>query len=346
MNPDLTRAPTTDPAQIIRYRDRQYAAELLAVALLHLDFFSWLDQHPGASTETLQKQFQLASRPCDVLLTLLRANGFIVSAQNSHQLTSLAQEHLVKGAPHFLGPYYAPIADTPIVQDYLNVLSSGKPANWQAHDDGADWHASMLDDSFARDFTALMHCRGLLFGQKLAQALASQLTDRTHLLDVGGGSGIYAATMVAAHPHLRATVLEQAPVDAIARKEIDQHGLADHLTVHTADMFAAPWPKAADVILFSNVLHDWDVSEVHRLIEQAADTLPSGGLLVIHEVFINDDKNGPIPAAEYSALLMCITQGKCYTHAEYANLLDAAGFDVGPYQDTVADRGYMTAVKR
>ena len=78
----------------------------------------------------------------------------------------------------------------------------------------------------------------------------------------------------------------------------------------------------------------------------SAQTLPPGGLLVIHEAFIHNDKSGPLPVAEYSALLMNITQGKCYTPDEYGAILEVFGFEVGAYHDTVADRGFMTAVKR
>jgi len=43
---------------------------------------------------------------------------------------------------------------------------------------------------------------------------------------------------------------------------------------------------------------------------------------------------------------MNITQGKCYCPKEYGLILEELGFDVGPYQDTMADRGFMTAVKQ
>lgn len=347
MNSELTKHPTTDPAQILRYRDRQYAAELLAAAIVHLDLFTWLAEESGADTETICQKFELAPRPADVLLTLCRANGFVVTNEDDwHELTPLAREHLVKGSPWFLGPYYAPIQDTPIVRDYLKVLRTGKPANWQGKADGADWHESMMSAEFARGFTALMNCRGMAFGQALAQKLTPLLDGRSRLLDVGGGSGIYASTMLAAHEQLSGTVLEQAPVDAIAREEIARHGLAGRLSVETADMFADPWPDGADVLLLSNVLHDWDFPEVRVLLEKSSDVLPSGGLLVIHEAFLDNDKTGPLPVAEYSALLMNITQGKCYTPDEYGAILAELGFDVGAYQGTIADRGFMTAVKR
>lgn len=346
MSHPLTVLPTTDPAQILRLRDRQYGAELIAAALLHFDFFSWLNQNDGVTDADVCRHFNIAARPTDVLLTLCRANGFITTgAQGCHHLTPLGREHLVKGSPWYLGPYYAPIKDTPIVQGFLKVLSTGKPANWQAKSDAKDWHESMLDEEFARGFTELMNCRGMIFGQYLAKAVTSLLGERRHLLDVGGGSGIYSSTMVAAHPQLSATVLEQPPVDALVRKEIAKHGLTDRVQVASGDMFAITWP-ATDIILLSNVLHDWDVPEMRALLVKAAEALPTGGLLIIHDAFIRDDKTGPHPVAEYSALLMNITQGKCYSPAEYGAVLAELGFDVGPYQDTIADRGFMTAVKR
>lgn len=346
MNPALTLLPSSDPAQLLRFRDRQYSAELIATALLHFDFFTWLCQNDGATSDAIVVHFGFIARPLDVLLTLCRASGLVsTDAAGGHHLTAQAREHLVKGSPWFLGPYYAPIKDTPIVQGFLQVLRTGKPGNWQAKSDAKDWHESMLDPEFARSFTDLMNSRGMVFGQFLAKGITPHLGQRRHLLDVGGGSGIYSSTMVAAHEQLSATVLEQSPVDAIVRKEIEKHGLTDRVQVVAGDMFQVAWPQA-DIVLLSNVLHDWDVAEARALLVKAAETLPSGGLLVIHDAFIQDDKAGPMAVAEYSALLMNITQGKCYSPAEYAELMSGLGFEPGAYQDTVADRGFMTAVKR
>ena len=343
MSHPLACLPATDPALLLRYRDRQYAAELIAAALLHFDFFTWLQRHPGMSPAGICQEFSWATRPAGVLLTLCRASGLITTGTDGGQtLTLLAEEHLTKDSPYYLGPYYAPIRDTPIVQGFLKVLATGKPANWQAKSDHSDWHTSMLDPVFAQSFTDLMNCRGITFGQHLAKALTPMLAERRRLLDVAGGSGIYAATITAAHPHLTATVLEQAPVDAITRREIARHGLADRVHVATGDMFTVGWPEA-DALLFSNVLHDWDLPEIDLLLGKAATALSSGGMLIIHDAFIDDDLSGPLPVAEYSALLMNITQGKCYSAAEYGSRLLAHGFVPGPWQATVADRGFMTA---
>ena len=112
MNPILAQQPATDPAQILRYRDRQYAAELLAAAIVHLDLFSWLKENAGASTEALRAHFGFAERPADVLLTLCRANGFIVTQDDRHSLTPLAGEFLCGDSPWNLRPYYTPVSYT------------------------------------------------------------------------------------------------------------------------------------------------------------------------------------------------------------------------------------------
>jgi len=345
MNPTLTLQPSTNPAQLLRYRDRQYAAELLTAAIVHLDLFTWLKNNPSVSTGELRCHFDFTERPADVLLTLARANELIQTTEGRHSITPLAEEFLTSDSPWNLHPYYAPIQDTQITKDFLTVLRTGKPANWQAQDYGSDWHTSMHDEDFARSFTQIMNCRGLAFGQKLAKELTPLLENKSRLLDVGGGSGIYASTMIAAHPHLTGMVMEQTPVDSIAVEEIANHGLSGKLEVITSDMFKEDWPEC-DILLFSNVLHDWDIPEARVLCQKAFTALVKNGLLVIHEAFINDDKTGPLPVAEYSALLMNITQGKCYCPNEYRAILEELNFKVGPYQDTIADRGFMTAIKQ
>jgi len=49
--------------------------------------------------------------------------------------------------------------------------------------------------------------------------------------------------------------------------------------------------------------------------------------------------------AEYSALLMNITEGKCYSVNEMRGYLSDAGFETIAQQNTVINRGYMLAKK-
>ena len=87
----------------------------------------------------------------------------------------------------------------------------------------------MLDPAFAAGFTAAMDSRGLYLGRPPRDAV--DLSDRRALLDIAGGSGIYACAFVDRHPHLSATVFERPPVDAVARRAIAARGFADRVRV-------------------------------------------------------------------------------------------------------------------
>ena len=188
-----------------------------------------------------------------------------------------------------------------------------------------------------------MDARGIYVAPALAKRV--DLSKQTHLLDIAGGSGIYACALVAHFPHLKATVLEKTPVDRITLRSLAARGFADKINVRIGDMFSDPFPKDCDVHLFSNVLHDWDLDRVASLLAKSFAALPSGGMILIHDAHLNGTKTGPLPVAAYSALLMTITEGRCYSEKEIADFLSRAGFsDVG-YAATAADRSVMTAKK-
>ncbi|HEY6168785.1 MAG TPA: methyltransferase, partial [Verrucomicrobiae bacterium] len=328
--------------EIYRYRDGLYAADLLTAAVVHFDFFSWLAGKPS-DLAGICRQFEFKERPADVMLTLFTAMGLVRRKGKVFHTAEVAREHLTSGSPWNLAPYYASLKDRPVCLDFVKVLKTGKPANWGSQKDQFDWHKAMETEPFARQFTAAMDCRGLYLAQAMARRL--NFRGRARLLDIGGGSGIYACSMAAHHPHLHATVFDQSPVDKIAARLIAERGFTDRVEVRAGNFFNDPWPADHDVHLFSNVLHDWDTPELQRLVTNSFVALPRGGLLIIHDAFINADKTGPLPVAAYSALLMHATQGKCYSTAEYEEFLSDAGFGEFHHFPTAADRGVMTAQK-
>ena len=338
----LNQLPATDPLEIYRYRDGLYAVDLLTAAITEFDFFTWLAAHP-ADKPAICRALEIAERPTDVMLTLFTANGFIRCAGGVFQVTELAREHLMRPSPFFIGPYFASLQERPVVRDFVKILRTGKPANWGSFQHQKEWSAAMLTEEFATSFTAAMDCRGVYLGAALAKHV--DLGGRARLLDIAGGSGIYACAMAAQHPRLRASVFERPPVDSIARTMIQKRGFADRVGVIAGDMFADALPGEFDLHLYSNVLHDWEAGQVRVLLARSFAALASGGLLIIHDAHLNADKTGPLPVAKYSALLMSVTEGKCYSTAEMEALLAEAGFRDFHCAPTVADRSFITAGK-
>ncbi|HYT76523.1 MAG TPA: methyltransferase [Vicinamibacterales bacterium] len=339
---DLRTVPHTDPVDIYRVRDGIYAADMLLTAIVYLDLFSRLAEKP-ATREELCRALATIDRPTDVMLTLFAAMELIEEREQTFHLTTKAREHLVKTSPWFLGPYYESLKNRPVALDLLKVLRTGKPANWGSQKDETDWHTAMETEAFAAQFTAAMDCRGVYLAQAVAKSL--DLTRRRRLLDIAGGSGIYACSLVAHHPHLSATVFEKRPVDGLAARAIAARGCTEKVNAVAGDMLVDSLPSDADVHLWSNVLHDWDEPVVRQLIARSFDALPAGGLIVIHDAFLNAEKNGPLHVAEYSVLLMHSSEGRCYSTREMEWYLADAGFRGATYRDTAAARGIMTATR-
>jgi len=319
-------APTHDPTAIYRYRDSIAAADCLCAAIAHLDLFTLLDREP-MTLSALCGRLDIHPRPTDVMLTLFAANRFLArDAEGRFQATPMAREFLVAGGPFDARAYYASMAGKPGVSDWIRVLRTGKPANWPGEEGEADWHAAMRTEAFAESFTAAMDCRGRVLAAALAAAL--DLRQASRLLDIGGGSGVYAIGCVEAAPQLRATVLEAAPVDGIARRTIAAAGCAERVAVVTADMFVDPWPADHDLHLFSNLLHDWDEPQCRELFAKSVACLPQDGRIVVHDMLLDDDKAGQLWAAEYSVLLAGVTQGRLYSAGEIAGWIRGLGLTI------------------
>lgn len=336
---DLTRAPKTDPAPLYQSRDELYATDML-IAALGLHFFTWLDGHPG-TVDDIARELGFHRRPVDVMTTLFVAMGLLERDGAVLQMSDLGREHLVASSPWFLGPYFPKVPDRPIARDLVEILRTGRPAKYASRADEEDWHRAMETETVAEEFTAAMDCRG----QLLAQALARQidLGGRRRLLDIAGGSGIYGCSFAAVFPELSVSVLEKPPVDRIAARAIENRGFTGRVTVTSQDMFGGSLPDGYDIHLFSNVLHDWDEDVVRQLLRASAGALPPGGLVIVHDAFLNADKTGPLPIARYSVLLAHVTQGRCYSVAEMEGWVLEAGFDAPRYVPSALGRSAIIA---
>ena len=180
----------------------------------------------------------------------------------------------------------------------------------------------------------------------VAPALASQLNlkNAKRLLDIGGGTGLYAIACLRANPGLRAVVWDRAEVLKVAKEMADKFAVADRIELTPGDMFTSPIPAGCDVMLLSNILHDWDIPECQKLIDRCAAALPSGGSLLIHDVFLNDDLDGPLAVALYSTALFNITRRPRHSAAEYRRMLTTAGLRPGDILPTAVNCGVLAAV--
>jgi SAM-dependent methyltransferase len=348
----LLRVPVdpspTDPSPLFELFRGSYATELLVAATAHLGVFRLLEKGPMAE-EALRTALGLAPRAFRVLTTALRAMGTLTCpAAGVLGLTPLASTHLVSSSPCHVGDYFSLAAGSPGVHAMVERLRTNRPA---VGDSGGvafiyrEGLVSAMDaESGARFFTLALSGRA----RNVAPVLAEQmpLAGARLLVDVGGGTGVYSIALLRANPDLKAVVWDRPEVLRVAAEFAAESGVSDRLDLRGGDMFADPFPVGADVVLLSNILHDWDEPECLRLLRRCAEGLPPGGRLLIHDVFLDDDLGGPLPIALYSAALFSVTEGRAYSIAEYRRMLEASGFGVTQWLPTRVHCGVLVAVRR
>jgi hypothetical protein len=322
--------PNTDPTPIIEHFRGDHGTELLASAVAHFDVFPKLHRRP-MNAEEFGRELRMAPRAVVVLTTALRAMKLLdVDAAGRFTLTAIAAEHLVPGEPFYIGDYVGRAGDEPGTLDMVERLRTNRPQTARPNEgaaymfkEGTD--SAMDADAPARRLTLALAGRARNVAPVLAQRFP--LGGAKVLLDVGGGTGIYAVEFLKVNPKLRAIVWDRPAVLKVAAELAKGSGVEDRLELRAGDMFADSVPAGCDVALLSNVLHDWDVPECDRIVTRCAAALPSGGRVLVHDVFLNDALDGPLPVSLYSAALFSITEGRAYSGAEYRGMLSRAGLD-------------------
>jgi hypothetical protein len=320
--------PTTDPTPIFEQFRGSYATELLTAAVCDFDLFGRLAERPKSFDE-LRADIGLAERPANVLFTVLRAMELLTLVDGNLGLTAVAREHLLSDSEFSVNGYIALAAESPGVRAMAERLKTNAPAKQRQDDAGAAYifregiDSAMDEAESARRLTLALAGRAKNVAPHLAANVP--LHDAKRLLDVGGGSGIYTIALLQRNPRLRAIVWDRAEVLKVAEEFGQEYSVADRLELMPGDMFADRVPADCDVVLLSNILHDWDVSECRALLKRCADAMPNNGRLLIHDVFLDDDLGGPSPVALYSAALFSLTEGRAYSAAEYRGWLREAG---------------------
>lgn len=341
-------SPEIDPAPIFEAFRGNFSTELLTAAVAHFKLFEILAAQP-LSPGALRLAIGLGERQFTVLLTGLKALKLVEERNDSVQPTALAREHLLPGSPLDVSDYIRLAADSPGVLTLVEHMRKNTLAGASKDDDRAVFifrdglDSAMEEDNLARHFTLMLAGRA----KNIAPVLAAKvdLSNAKCLLDIGGGTGVYAIAFLQRYPNLRAMVFDRPAVLKVTAEFARNYGVQDRLECVAGDMFADPFPGGCDVALMSNVLHDWDVPQCQQLVAKSAAALPTGGRLLIHDVFLNDDLSGPLYAALFSVALMVITEGRNYSGAEYKTWLRAAGLQPGEPIPTLVHSSVLVGAK-
>ncbi len=153
------------------------------------------------------------------------------------------------------------------------------------------------------------------------------LSERRHLLDLGGGSGAYSITAVETFENLRATVLDLPPVVVATQEYIADAGVGDRVDTVGADFTQGEFPGPVDAVVMASNLPIYDGQVIAGVVARAFRALESGGEMHLIGEMLDDDRSGPLDSAMWGMNeLICGSLGRSHTRAEVVGYFADAGF--------------------
>lgn len=283
----------------------------------------------GGRTVTVAEaaaEFGLDERPADLLLSASASLGLLEKAGDGYRNSALAEQFLVEGRPYYFGAQvrYSDLRTYLPWHRVGEALRGNRPLTWDPQQQDSLFDTT--DPELVAQFWDAMFATSRFTARALADAY--DFGAHRRLLDVGGGAGAFPIEFCLRLPELRATILDLPHVCVRAGERIAEAGLTDRIGTVAGDFLADPaLPDGHDVILLSMILHDWDEPTNRALLARCHDALPPGGVIVISELLLNDERTGPPEAALMGMNMLVETEGgKNYSGAEYRRWLTDAGF--------------------
>ncbi|HEU4733155.1 MAG TPA: methyltransferase, partial [Kofleriaceae bacterium] len=182
----------------------------------------------------------------------------------------------------------------------------------------AGGEASGADDAERR-----FHMHLAEAGQAAAAELAGWLT-ATSLLDLGAGAGAYSRAFLLARPSGRATLVDTAAVLGLAAAWLGPLAARARLVAGDASVVAAE--AGHDAALLANVLHLHPPEMCARLCAAAAHAVAPGGVVMIKDLRVDEDRRGPIEGLLFALNMAIYTEaGDVYPPSQLRAWLADAG---------------------
>ncbi len=144
--------------------------------------------------------------------------------------------------------------------------------------------------------------------------------------DVGGGLAGMSIRLGQRHPHLQMTNFDIAPVNRLARVELERAGMHHRVACKSGDFNIDNLPFA-DICVLANILRDQNDDAKRMLVRKAFESTPSDGVMICFDTIIDDDRRDNIFALLQS-LEQAISQGEgsCFTRSQLEGWCLEAGF--------------------
>lgn len=337
MNPQLT------PEKILQTGLAFWASKTLLSAI-EIGLFTELAD--GSETlAALSGNLRLHPRAARDFLDALVALGFLERHGDVYANTPETDTFLDRNKPSYMGGILEMANNRlyPFWGHLTEGLRTGLPQNELKTGDAGLFEVIYSDPARLKDFLRAM--TGVSHGANMTIAHKFPWKDHATYVDIGTAQGDLAVQIAKANPHLQGMGFDLPQVEPIFNEYAAAHGVAKRVTFTAGDFFKQDFPKA-DVVLMGHILHDWDLPTKKMLIKKAFDTLPAGGVLIVYETLIDDERAKNAFGLMMSLNMLIETPGGFdFTGSDCASWMKEAGFIKTRVEHLVGPDSMVVAIK-
>jgi len=278
-----------------------------------LDVFTLIGEG-SLSGEEIAARWRGNARSARALLDAVAAMGLLEKKADQYSNTLAAKTFLIKTSPSYIG--FA-------IKHHHHLVSAWSKLS-QAVKTGKPVRKKRRTRSELESFLMAMYNNASGLAPRITGEI--DLSQRRHLLDLGGGPGTYAIHFCQANPNLRATVFDLPTTAPFAQKTIRRFGLGSRIDFQAGDYLRDAVQGSYDVAWLSQILHSMGPEPCRTVIEKAVSVLEPGGLILVHDFLLNDAHDGPLfPSLFALNMLVNTEEGRSYSEGEIKDMLLNAG---------------------
>ncbi|MCS6885939.1 MAG: methyltransferase [Acidobacteriota bacterium] len=297
-------------------------------AAIKLDLFNKLGEN-DYTLDTIARKIKANKQWTEKLLLACTALGLLVRQNGRYKNSHLAAAYLLEGKPYYQGDLFKHLATLWNRFGSLDsTIATGNRSETMTG--GNEWILSSHSIAISG------------YAELLARQL--DLSNRSKLCDIGGGTGTYSAVLCLKYPHLQAVIVEDPEVVPLAKQFIARLGLEHRIEVRPCKLLYDEYGSDYDVALISGVLHGLSERNCKKLLSKAHRSLRAEGLLILQEILLDEDDPQPLPAL----FSLNMTLGASYSEEQLLAWLYATGFikaKVEPIQGGLWLNHIITAIR-
>jgi ubiquinone/menaquinone biosynthesis C-methylase UbiE len=302
----------------LAFRELIYSFQVSRIVLsaYELDIFSHINSNGSASSE-VANTIETDPRATDRLMNALCAIGFLSKTNYHFYNSGFSAKFLSRKSPDYLKGFHHTINMWDTWTTLTEVVRTGKTQRGLLK--------SSKRDDWAEAFIGAMHERASLQAKDLIDKLP--LENIRHMLDIGGGSGVYAMEFVKKNQSNTATVFDLPEIIPITKKYIEKEGLTKCFGFLAGDYHSDSLGQDYDFTFLSAIVHINSQDENRLLVKKCFNALNPGGIIVIQDQLMSEDRTQPYAGALFAINMLVGTErGDTYTEDEIHNWMTEAGF--------------------